>query len=394
MSVTVRTLEERITIPVDSNAFDHNTKLNNKGTQEYFINMGPQHPATHGVLRLLVKLDGETIQEVVPVLGYIHRGIEKIGEQLTYRQFVHLTDRMDYLSAMMNNWAVAMAVEKAAGVEMNDRINYIRTILAELQRLQSHQLWWGVLGMDLGAFTPFLYGWRDREKLTDILEETVGARLTMNYIQPGGLFEDIHPNFVKRTKEYVEYIGPKLDEYEELLSGNVILQERLRDVGVLSAERAIALGVTGPPLRASGVAYDLRKIAPYGAYDKVEFETAVGSVGDCWDRYWVRIEEMRQSVKIVAQLIDNIPEGKTMLMKPMKPLMLPEGCHYASLETARGELGCSIVSDGKEAPWRIHMRTPNFHNLWCVDEITRGGRIGDLVANISSLDFVVPDIDR
>ena len=387
MSVTVTSLDERIKVPVSADS--------PLDTQEYFINMGPQHPATHGVLRLMLKLDGETIREVIPVLGYIHRGIEKIGESINYRQFVHLTDRMDYLSALMNNWAVAMVVEKATKTELNDRIQYIRTILAELERIQSHMLWWGVLGMDLGAFTPFLYGFRDREIITDIFEETVGCRLTMNFIQPGGLMADIHPNFVKRVKEAMIYVKPKIDEYEELLSGNVILQERTRNIGVLPASEAVSLGVTGPPLRASGVPYDLRKIEPYGVYDKVEFCTAVGTVGDCWDRYWVRVEEMRQSVRIVEQLIDNIPEGKTMLMKPAKKIIIPKGVYYSCLETARGVLGVFIVSDGiSDKPQRIHLRSPNYNNLWALDRMTRGSRVGDLVANVSSLDLVIPDIDR
>jgi len=387
MSVTITSLSERIRIP--------ETADSPLDTQEYFINMGPQHPATHGVLRLMLKLNGETVQEVIPVLGYIHRGIEKIGESVNYRQFVHLTDRMDYLSAMMNNWVVAMVVEKATKTELNDRIQYVRTILAELERIQSHMLWWGVLGMDLGAFTPFLYGFRDREIITDIFEETVGCRLTMNFIQPGGLMADIHPNFVKRVKEAMTYVKPKIDEYEELLSGNVILQERTRNIGILPADEAISLGVTGPPLRASGVPYDLRKVEPYGVYDKVEFRTAVGTVGDCWDRYWVRVEEMRQSVKIVEQLIDNIPEGKTMLMKPAKKIIIPKGVFYSNLETARGILGILIASDGvSDKPVRIHMRSPNYNNLWAVDRISRGSRVGDLVANVSSLDLVVPDIDR
>lgn len=387
MAVQITTLKERIKVPEQADS--------PLDTQEYFINMGPQHPATHGVLRLMLKLDGETIREVVPVLGYIHRGIEKIGEHQTYRQFVHLTDRMDYLSAMMNNWAVALTVERAVGQETNDRVEYIRTIFAELERIQSHMLWWGVLGMDLGAFTPFLYGFRDREVITDIIEETVGCRLTMNYIQPGGLMDDVHPNFVNRVKEFLEYVKPKFDEYETLLSDNPILQERTRDIGTIDGDTAVSLGLTGPALRASGVAYDLRKIEPYGVYDRVEFSVPIGTTGDCWDRYWVRIEEMRQSVRIIEQLIDNIPEGKTMLMKPAKKLVIPEGCYYSRLETARGVLGVMIASDGEsENPLRIHMRSPNYNNVWALDEMSRGSRIGDLVANVSSLDFVIPDMDR
>ena len=386
MSVNVKTLDD-LTLPPSG----ADSPLS---TQEYFINMGPQHPATHGVLRLLLKLDGENVRQVIPVLGYIHRGIEKICEHSSYRQTIHLVDRLDYLSALMNNWVVSMVVEKAAGIETNERIEYIRTIMAELQRLQSHTLWWGVLGMDLGAFTPFLYGFRDREYVTDIFEETIGARLTMNYIQPGGLMNDIHPNFVKRTKEFLTYIKPKIDEYDELVSGNAIIQKRLVDIGVLSAEDAISLGTTGPVLRASGVPYDLRKIEPYGVYDKVEFDVAVGQTGDCWDRYIVRVMEMRESVKIIEQLIDNIPEGDFMTMKPAKPIKPPEGRYYGHVETTRGVIGCLVVSDGTAKPYRFHLRTPNFNNLWCLTKMATGWKIADLVSMISSLDIVVPDIDR
>lgn len=387
MSVQVRTLEE-----VTQTSSTADSPL---ATDEYFINMGPQHPSTHGVLRLVLKLDGETIREVIPVLGYIHRSIEKISEFSTYKQIVHLTDRMDYLSAIMNNWAVSRTVEQAAGLELTDRIEYIRTIVAELERIHSHQLSWGVLGMDLGAFTPFLYGFRDREIVTDILEETIGARLTMNYILPGGVMFDIHPNFVKKVKEYIQYFKPKLEEYEELVSGNPIFQQRLRNVGILDSETALSIGSTGPVLRASRVPYDLRKIEPYGVYDKVDFNVAIGTVGDCWDRYYVRIEEMRQSLKIVEQLIDNVPEGKFMTRKPAVKLKLPEGRFYSQVETARGVLGFFIVSDGKrDIPYRAHFRTPNFNNLWAITKIAPGGRLGDLVSNLSSLDLVIPDIDR
>ncbi|MCM2322504.1 MAG: NADH-quinone oxidoreductase subunit D [Oligoflexia bacterium] len=380
MSAIVTTLEQRI----------------GRGatTQEFFVNMGPQHPSTHGVLRLVLKLEGETVKDVIPVLGYVHRGVEKMGEHLSYRQFVHLTDRLDYLSALANNWAVAKAVEKAAGIETNERIETIRTLVAELQRIASHQLWWGVFGMDLGAFTPFLYGFRDRERITDILEETIGARLTMNYIQPGGVMFDLHPDFQRKVKEFIAYFRPKLEEYETLLSRNIIAQERMRGVGVLEAAQAVALGATGPVLRASGVAHDLRKSEPYGVYGKVEFDVPVGARGDCWDRYWVRIEEIRQSLRIIEQLIENIPEGKHLLVKPAVRTKVPEGITYSQVETARGVFGVLLVSDGKDVPYRIHVRTPNFNNLWAITRIAPGWRVADLVTMISSLDIVVPDIDR
>lgn len=364
-------------------------------TQEYFINVGPQHPSTHGVLRLILKLDGETIREVIPVLGYIHRSIEKISEHSNYRQIVHLTDRLDYLSALMNNWVVARTVEQALEIELTERIEYIRTLMAELERIHSHQLWWGVLGMDLGAFTPFLYGFRDREFITDILEDTIGARLTMNYIQPGGLMFDIHPDFVAKVKAYLKYFKPKLEEYEELLSGNIIIQQRLRDVGILDKATALSYGTSGPVLRASGIPYDLRKTEPYGVYNKVNFKVAIGTVGDSWDRYYVRIEEIRQSMHIIEQLIDNIPEGKFLVKKPAVKLKVPAGRFYSQIETARGLLGFFIVSEGgKEIPYRAYFRTPNFHNLWVVTAIVPGRRIADLVAILSSLDLVIPDIDK
>jgi len=386
MSITPITLANKIAYGQNSGS--------TLSTEECFINMGPQHPSTHGVLRLLVRLDGETVREVIPVVGYVHRGIEKMGEYLTYRKFIHLTDRLDYLSAITNNWVVVAAVEKAAGIETNDRIQTIRTLWAELQRIQSHQLWWGVFGMDLGAFTAFLYGFRDREMVTDILEETTGARLTLNYVQPGGVMYDIHPDFVKGVKKFLAYFKPKLEEYDTLVSGNVIVQQRLRGIGVLSAADAVSLGATGPVLRASGVAHDLRKTEAYGVYGKVQFDIPTGRTGDCWDRYWVRIEEMRQSIRIIEQLIDSIPEGKHMTIKPTAKIKLPEGLYYNQMETARGILGALIVSDGSEKPYRIHLRSPNFNNLWSVTATGPGLRIADLVAILSSIDIVVPDIDR
>lgn len=386
MSVEIKTLDG-ILNPPDS----PDSPLS---TQEYFVNMGPQHPATHGVLRLALRMDGETIREVIPVLGYIHRSIEKMAEHLHGRQIVHLTDRMDYLSALANNWAVSRAVEQAMGVDTNPRIETIRTLICELQRIQSHQLWWGVLGMDLGAVTSFFYGFRDREEITDIIEETTGARLTMNYIQPGGLMFDLHPNFVPRVKEFIKYFRPKLEEYETLLSENVILQERLRNVGRLSPEDAIAYGATGPVLRASGVPLDLRKQHPYGVYDQVEFSIPVGTVGDCWDRYWIRIEEMRQSMGIIEQLIDNIPEGKHMELKPAAKLKLPEGSFYSQIETARGTLGVFLQGTGGDIPHRCHFRSPNFNNLWSVTRTAVGRKLADLVSVVSTLDLVIPDVDR
>ena len=362
-------------------------------TEEYFINMGPQHPATHGVLRLLLTLDGEIVKKVDPDLGYIHRSIEKMTEHDTYRQIVHLTDRMDYLSAHMNNEAVCLAVEKGLEIEVSDRVKVVRTIMAELTRLSSHMLWWGVTGMDTGALTTFMYAFRDREMINDIFEETCGARLTMNYFVPGGMMWDIHPNFQKRVKEFIAHFKTKLPEYDLLLSDNVIFRKRTEGIGFLTKEDAISYGVTGPGARASGVSCDIRKKQPYSAYDRVQFKEILGTVGDTFDRYRMRILEMWESMHIIEQLIDNIPEGEIQA-KTNAVIKLPKGEFYQRVETARGELGVHIISDGKKSPYRMHFRSPGFANLSVIDHVARGWKVGDLVAIMATFDFVIPDIDR
>ena len=361
--------------------------------QEYFINMGPQHPSTHGVLRLVLKLDGEIIQKVEPHLGYIHRSIEKMCEKDSYIQIVHLTDRMDYLSSHINNEGVCLAVEQGLEVEIPERVKVIRTIIAELTRLSSHQLWWGVMGMDLGAITSFLYGFRDREMINDIFEETCGARLTMNYNVPGGLMFDIHPNFQKRTKDFLTHFKTKLPEYDQLLSNNIIFQERTKGVGILTKEDAISFGATGPTGRASGFSNDIRKKKPYSAYEQVSFNEILDDKGDCFARYQVRIQEMWESISIIEQLIDNIPEGD-FKAKTKAVIKLPKGEFYQRVETARGEFGVYIISEGQRFPYRLKFRSPGFSNLSTIDHISRGAKIADLVAIMSTLDLVIPDIDR
>lgn len=362
-------------------------------TQEYLINMGPQHPAAHGVLRLVLTVNGEIIEKVDPDLGYIHRSIEKMCESDTYKQIVHLTDRLDYLSSHINNEAVCLAVENALQIEVSDRVKYIRTIIDELTRLSSHQLWWGVMGMDIGALTTFMYAFRDREMINDIMEETVGARLTMNYNVPGGLMFDIHPNFQKRVKEFIKHFKKALPEYNTLLTGNVIFQKRLQNVGFLSKEDAVGYGVSGPSARGSGISCDVRKHHPYSAYDKVEFKEILYDGGDSFDRYLVRMKEMEESMSIIEQLIDNIPEGDYQA-KTSSLIKLPVGEYFQKVETARGEFGVFIVSEGKKEPYRLKFRSPGFSNLSVLDKISRGHKIADLVAIMSSLDFVIPDIDR
>jgi NADH-quinone oxidoreductase subunit D/NADH-quinone oxidoreductase subunit C/D len=361
--------------------------------EEYVINMGPQHPSTHGVLRLVVNLKGEIVQKIQPHLGYIHRGVEKMSEKITYPQIIHLTDRLDYLSAHINNEAVCLNVEKALEIDIPDRVKVIRTIMSELTRIQSHQLWWASFGMDLGALTCFFYGLRDREKILDIFEETCGGRMIVSYNCPGGLMYDIHPNFQKRVKEFIKYFRKILPEYDQLLTGNIIFEERSKGIGHLSLEDAISYGVTGPSGRASGFSCDVRKHEPYSAYDRITFKEIVHTEGDTYTRYVSRIEEMWESMNIIDQLIDNIPEGPY-AVKMKAIIKLPAGEYYQRVETARGELGVYIISDGNKNPYRLKLRSPNFANLSVLDKISRGFKIADLVAIGGSLDLVIPDIDR
>ena len=367
--------------------------LHSTEESEFIINMGPQHPATHGVLHLKIWLDGETIKKIEPHLGYIHRSIEKMCESLSYRQFTFTTSRMDYLSAHINNQACVLAVEKALQVEATPRAKAIRIIMAELTRLASHQLWWACMGLDLGAVTPFFYAFREREAINEIMEETCGARLTQNYMVPGGVMLDLHPNFQNRVKAVLKQIRDKAHEYDELLTGNVIFQERLKGVGVLSKEDAISYGCTGPTARASGVSCDIRKLFPYDGYEKVQFTEVLNTAGDSWARYLVRMEEMKQSSLIIEQLIDSIPAGDFQA-KTKNVIKLPKGDFYQRVETARGELGVYIVSDGAASPYRCKFRSPNLANLSAIPQIAKGAKIGDLVAIMATVDLVIPDIDR
>jgi NADH-quinone oxidoreductase subunit D/NADH-quinone oxidoreductase subunit C/D len=361
--------------------------------KEYVINMGPQHPSTHGVLRLVVSLQGEIVKNVEPHIGYVHRGIEKMCESITYPQIIHLTDRMDYLSAHINNEAVCLNVEKSLEVDIPDRIKVIRTIMSELTRIQSHQLFWATFGMDLGGLTCFFYGLRDREKVLDIFEETCGSRMIVSYNCPGGLMYDIHPNFQKRVNNFIKYFRKILPDYDQLLTGNVIFQARTIGIGRLTLEDAISYGVTGPSGRASGFSCDVRKHEPYSAYDRIKFNEVLFNEGDTFHRYLSRIEEMRESMNIIDQLIDNIPEGPyAVKMKPV--IKLPEGEYYQRVETARGELGVYIISGGNKNPYRVKFRSPCFSNLAVLNLISKDFKIADLVAIGGSLDLVIPDIDR
>jgi NADH-quinone oxidoreductase subunit D len=369
-------------------------EVSSNGEQgEMVINVGPQHPATHGVLHLVITLEGETIKKVEPHLGYIHRSIEKMCESLSYRQFIYVTSRMDYLSSHINNHACALTVEKGLQVEVPPRAQVIRVLMGELTRIASHELWWGAMAMDLGAFTPFFYAFRERESITDIMEETCGARLTMNYIVPGGVMADLHPNFQNRVKDFIKLYKSKVHEYHELVTGNIIFQNRMKGVGVLSKEDALSYGCTGPVGRGSGLSCDIRKIYPYEIYQNLEFDEVLETAGDSFSRYMVRLREMNESIRIIEQLIDNIPEGDFQA-KTKAVLKLPKGEFYTRVETARGELGVYIVSEGGTTPYRIKFRSPGFSNLSALDHMTRGSKLGDLMATMGSLDLVIPDIDR
>jgi len=360
---------------------------------DMIINVGPQHPSTHGVLHLIITLNGETVKKVDPNLGYIHRSMEKMCESLTYRQFIYVTSRMDYLSAHINNHCCALCVEKGLQLEVPPRAQVIRVLMDELTRLASHHLWWGAFAMDVGALTPFFLAFREREMINDIMEETCGTRLTMNYMVPGGVMADLHPDFQKRVHEFIAHFKKKIDEYDELITDNIIFQNRTKGIGYISKEDAIAFGMTGPSARGSGVQCDIRKLYPYEVYDKLQFDEIIETGGDCFARYMVRMKEMKQSISIIEQLIDNIPEGDFQA-KTKAVLKLPKGEFYSRVETARGELGVYIISEGATTPYRIKFRSPGYCNLSALDHMARGQKIGDLVAIMGALDLVIPDIDR
>jgi NADH-quinone oxidoreductase subunit C/D len=399
--------EELNPIPVTNEVIDDTTttyKVDSQGStrekisalfddEEYIINIGPQHPATHGVLRFRVSLEGEVVKKLDVHCGYIHRGIEKMCESLTYPQALALTDRLDYLGAMQSRHALCMCIEKAAGIEISERVQYIRTIMDELQRIDSHLLFYSTLCMDLGALTAFFFGFRDREKILDIFEETCGGRLILNYNTIGGVQADLHPNFIQRVKDFIKYLRPQLKEYHDIFTGNIITHERMKGVGILSREDAISFGTTGGTGRASGWACDVRKRIPYAMYDKVDFKQIVYTEGDCFSRYMVRMDEIIESMNIIEQLIDNIPEGPFQT-KTKAIIKLPEGMYYQAVETSRGEFGTFIESKGEKFPYRMKFRSTGLPLVSAIETISRNTKIADLIAIGGTLDYIVPDIDR
>lgn len=360
---------------------------------EYVVNIGPQHPSTHGVLRLQTVLDGEKVKRIYPHLGYIHRGIEKMCEAYTYPQTLALTDRLNYLSAMMHRHALVGVIEEALEVELTDRIKYIRTIMDELQRLDSHLLYCGCCSQDLGALTAFLYCMRDREHVLNVMEETTGGRLIQNYYRIGGLQDDIDENFVKNVKDLCKYLRPMIQEYMDVFGDNVITHNRFEGVGPMNQADCIAYGVTGPAGRAAGWGNDVRKNHPYDMYDKVEWRQITLTGADSMDRYLVHIEEMYQSLDIIEQLIDNIPEGDFYVKQ--KPIIkVPEGQWYFSVEGASGEFGVYLDSRGDKSPYRLKLRPMGLSLVGALDPMLRGQKVADLVAAGAAIDFVIPDIDR
>ena len=396
----------------------YKTETIEPGTELLTVNMGPSHPATHGVLRLILTLDGERVVKAEPVMGYLHRGMEKISENKTYTQFIPYTDRLDYLAPLSNNVAFALAVEKLVGVRVPPRCEFIRVLVCELSRISAHLLWLGTHAVDLGAISVFMYTFREREVLYNFFEALTGTRLTTSYTRIGGLSRDLPGGFLEAVGSWLDRFPKELDEYETLLTKNMIWVERTQGVGVLNVDDAIELGVTGPNLRASGLEWDLRKARPYSGYEQFDFEIPIGTTGDVYDRYLVRIEEMRQSVKICRQAVKGMPAGpinvddpklflpaKEKVLTKMEELIhqfiivtegfaAPKGEVYHAIEAPKGELGFYIVSDGGASPHRMKIRSPSFVNLQALPSICVGAPISDVVAIIASLDPVMGEVDR
>lgn len=363
-------------------------------TQPIIMNLGPQHPSTHGVFRMRVTLDGEVIVDVEPIIGYLHRGIEKLAEGRTYTQNIPLTDRLDYVTSMTNNLAYCLAVEKLANIKVPERAEYLRVIISELMRISSHLMGIGFLLNDMGAMmTPVLYMWREREKIVDLFEMLSGQRLLYNYMRIGGISQDLPDEFMPALKRFLSEMPRYIDEYNNLLAQNEILLSRSKGVGILTREQAINIAASGPVLRASGVKWDLRRANPYSIYDRFDFDIPVGTTGDTYDRYWIKVEEMRQSLRILDQAIKQLPKGeiKTKGDSLVRP---PAGEVYGRIEAPKGELGFYLVSDNSIAPYRFHIRPPELINLTALRDMVRGWKVADLIVIFGSIDICMGEIDR
>ena len=410
--------EEEIPVDQRHQFMAGDSPADSKRTTELLLNMGPQHPSTHGVLRVVLELDGERVSKAIPDLGYLHRGVEKLAEGLTYMQIVPHTDRLDYVCAMTNNYAYVRAVEKLVGITVPERAEYVRTIVAEMQRVIGHLFWLGTQALDIGAMTVFFWTFREREVLLDLFEKLCGARLTLNYFRVGGVDSDLTPEIIEALRNFLKTFPDRIREYDTLLQQNRIWIARTRDVAVISAKDAINFGLTGPTLRGSGVDYDIRKLEPYGAYDKVEWEVPVGKNGDTYDRYWIRMEEIHQSSRIIAQCLDQLPDGPIMaenskVIPPPKPAIMrdmeslihhfiiftqgfkpPKGETYCATEVPKGELGFFLISDGSPRPYRMKIRSPSFIHMGAFDHMARGYLISDIITIFGTYDIVMGECDR
>lgn len=362
-------------------------------TEEMLLNVGPQHPSTHGVFRIVIKIDGEIIQEARPVIGYLHRGTEKLAEDLSYTQIIPYTDRMDYLSGMTNNYVICHAAETLMELEIPERAEYLRVIAMELNRIASHCLWFGTFLLDLGATTPFLYSMRERETILDLFNELCGARITFNYMRVGGVKWDAPDGWIEKVKNFLPVMKEKIDEYEDFVSNNEIFLNRTKGIGKYTKEQAIDYGLSGVNLRATGVKWDLRKHQPYSIYDRFEFDVPTGKTGEVYDKFKCRMEEMRQSVRILEQAVEQFPPSGPIMAKIPRVVRVPEGEAYVGIEAPRGELGCYLVSKGKSNPWRVKFRRPSFCNLQILPELLHGENVSNLVAILGSIDIVLGEVD-
>lgn len=362
-------------------------------TEELLLNVGPQHPSTHGVFRVVLKLDGEIITEAQPVIGYLHRGTEKLAEDLSYTQIIPYTDRMDYVSAMTNNYVLCHAVETMMKLEIPERAQYLRLIVMELQRVASHLLWWGTYLLDIGAISPFLFAFKDRELIINLFNELCGARLTYNYMRVGGVKWDAPEGWIQKVSDLVPYMREQLKVYDELVSGNEIFLARIKGVGKYTAQEAIDYGLSGANLRCTGVKWDLRKDKPYGIYDRFEFDVPVGQNGDCYDRYLVRLDEIRQSLRILEQAVEQFPAEGEIMGKAPRVVRPPEGEAYVRIESPRGEIGCHIVSKGKDKPYRLKFRRPSFVNLQILPKLLVGEPMANMIMILGGVDIVLGEVD-
>ncbi|MGG3469496.1 NADH-quinone oxidoreductase subunit D [Neobacillus pocheonensis] len=362
-------------------------------TEEMLLNVGPQHPSTHGVFRLVIKIDGEIITEATPVIGYLHRGTEKIAENLQYTQIIPYTDRMDYLSAMTNNYVICHAVETMMGIQVPERADFLRVIAMELGRVASHLVAWGTYILDLGATSPFIYAFRDREMIINMLNELSGARLTFNYMRVGGVKWDAPEGWIEKVKDFVPYMREQLAGYHSLVSGNEIFLDRVRGIGKYTKEEAIQYSLSGPNLRCTGVKWDLRKDEPYSIYDRFEFDVPTSEDGDCLARYNLRLDEIEQSLRILEQAVEQFPAEGEILAKVPKIIKAPKGEAFVRIESPRGEIGCYIASDGKKEPYRLKFRRPSFYNLQILPKLLVGENIANLIAILGAIDIVLGEVD-